>query len=81
MRLRAIFCALYFGLMPSWVYEKEPHYPGSYFNHMRLNLEMVFIWGLFKETPDDCYFEKKLNPDWRTVCGKLLRWQKGAQNK
>ena len=81
MRLRAIFCCLYFGFMPWQVYEPTRHYDGGYLRHMWLNIKQVFIWLTFRETSDDIDFEREVNASWSFILGKLFRWQNGAKNK
>lgn len=81
MRLRAIFCCLYFGVVPSFVYEPKCHHNGTYLTHLKLNLEMVLIWLFFQETQEDVEFESQVNQSWSFVLGKLFRWQKGSSNK
>lgn len=82
MRLRAIFCCLYFGVMPWQLYETAKHYEGwSYLRHLRLNINQALIWLTFRETDNDCKFEQEVNTNWRFVFAKLLRWQAGAKAK
>ena len=81
MRIRAIFCCLYFGIMPSPVYEKRCHYRRGYWKHMYLNLEQILIWIFFRDTQSDREFEAEVNPSWSVVFGKLFRWQRGAEEK
>lgn len=61
LRLRAIYKAIYHGLMPYWAYEQEKHYKGSYFNHMRINIKYAFRWATFREFESDIEFEKQTN--------------------
>lgn len=39
----AIFNCFYFGIMPSWVYEKDCHYTGhfTYYTHLKHNLDVA----------------------------------------
>lgn len=72
MRLRAIFCCLYFGLVPWSIYEKTKHYCGTYWGHLKLNLEQSTVWLLYKETEEDIAFEKEVNASWSSVLKNLL---------
>lgn len=42
-RSKAIFNCFYFGIMPSWVYEKKCHYTGhfTYYSHLKHNLNIA----------------------------------------
>jgi len=45
LRLKAIFDCLYFGIVPSFVYEKNCHYKGvSYWNHLMMNMRSIPAW-------------------------------------
>ncbi len=45
VRAKAIFDCLYFGFVPSVVYEKECHYKGiSYVDHLLMNLRSIPAW-------------------------------------
>lgn len=81
MRLRAIFCCLYFGIVPWWIYEPTCHYEKGYWKHLQLNLEMAMIWLLYLEEYEDLEFESKVNASWTFVASKMFRWQQGSQNK
>lgn len=62
MRLGAIWCCLWFGLRPWWLYEDECHYsPMSYREHLKLNLSYAWIWLRFRETEGDRAFEREVN--------------------
>lgn len=61
MRMRAIFCALYFGILPYWCYEKTRHYQCSYWQHLMINLKYAWRWLSFTETAKDIEFEKRTN--------------------
>ncbi len=52
LRLKGIFDCLYFGFVPSFVYEKESHYKGkcSYWFHLRMNLRFAWHWATFQES-------------------------------
>jgi len=67
VRIRAIFNFLYFGLMPSWVYERTCHYRCTYWQHLKMNLCGARDWILGYENEDDVAFV--LQP-----C-KYFRWQ------
>jgi hypothetical protein len=78
-RIRAIFACLYFGILPSCIYEKECHYERGYWRHLKLNIRQVWFWASFQETGEDLAFEGRVNASWLFICGKMLRWQHGAQ--
>lgn len=62
MRLRAIRCALWFGVRPYWMYEDTPHYaPMSYRRHLTMNLAYAWSWLTFRETAEDRAFEVEVN--------------------
>jgi hypothetical protein len=61
MRLRAIYKAMYHGLMPYWVYEKQRHYDRSYIRHLWINLSYAFRWATFRELDSDIEFKKQIN--------------------
>ena len=45
VRAKAIFDCLYFGFVPSVVYEKDCHYKGiSYKDHLLMNLRYIPAW-------------------------------------
>lgn len=67
LRRRAIYCALKYGLLPSWTYERERHYDGSYWAHLRLNVAYAWRWLMWRQTVADCRFERKTN--WRGANG------------
>ena len=69
-RLKAIFNCLWFGILPSWVYEKECHYKYSqtYFNHLKYNLTLAKDLILSRENPAYHSFHK-------TKWKKYFRWQ------
>jgi hypothetical protein len=74
IRIRAIFCALWFGIMPYWVYERHCHYRRGYWKHLKLNLETAMLWILFREKPSWHQFERDVNPSWRRVLLNMWRW-------
>ena len=78
LRLRAIWCCLYFSIVPWWVYEKYRHYQSSYLRHLRLNLETAWLWLTFRESPTWVDFEKEVNPDWITVLSNMTRFTNGS---
>lgn len=61
MRLRAIYGALKYGILPWWMYERVKHYECSYWQHLRINLRYALRWALFKEDKSDVEFEIKTN--------------------
>lgn len=61
MRLRAIGCALKFGLLPTWIYEDHPHHDLTYLGHLRLNLVYAWRWATFRESAEDRLFEGLVN--------------------
>jgi hypothetical protein len=68
--------------MPSWFYEPTCHYGNyGYWRHLKLNLEQIIIWVLFREVDEDIAFEKRINASWSFVFRKLFRWQAGAKYK
>ena len=73
MRARAIFCCLYFSIVPWWIYEKKKHYERSYLLHLKLNLETAWGWAFFKEKPSWIEFEKEINPTWKQVIKNMTR--------
>ena len=62
MRRRAIGCALYYGIMPWWVYEDESHYDCGYVRHLLLNLGYAARWACRREREEDREFERSVNP-------------------
>lgn len=74
MRLRAIFCSLWFGILPYRCYEDKCHYAGTtYGRHLTLNLETAAYWLLFQEPEDWREFERQINPSWRAVWKDMWR--------
>ena len=69
-RAKAIFNCLWFGILPSWVYEKECHYKYSqtYYKHLKYNLNLAKDLLLFNESPIYHSFYKI---KWK----KYFRWQ------
>ncbi len=74
-RTKAIFNCLWFGLLPSWIYEKECHHKqhndegtGTYFKHMIMNLKAAKYLILCKEHECTHEFHKV---KWK----KYFRWQ------
>lgn len=73
VRLRAIWCCIWFGLVPWPVYERKCHYSGmTYIQHLMLNVEFVAIWITGKELHSDWEFEKKTNPSWSVVIRNMF---------
>lgn len=75
-RLYAIFKCFYFGLLPSWWYEKDCHYANSaegevlsnYFEHLKMNLLIVKHLIVKTEHPSTHRFHKMKIRKW-------VRWQ------
>lgn len=65
MRARAIGCALFYGVLPWRVYERECHYaPMSYSDrrsHLWMNLQLAARWATGREAQDDREFEQAVN--------------------
>jgi hypothetical protein len=62
VRARAIFCALRFGVLPWWTYERTPHYaPMSYWAHLGENLAYALRWLRGREDDEDRAFEREVN--------------------
>lgn len=62
MRFRAIVCALWYGVLPWWLYERECHYSDmGYCAHLRLNLDYALKWMQGKQTYSDVRFERTVN--------------------
>jgi hypothetical protein len=68
MRLRGIWCCLWFGTMPWRLYEKKKHYRRGYWRHLKLNWGTVWMW-LTKRKVGKSYveFENQINPSWKQV--------------
>jgi len=73
VRARAIFCCIYFSLMPWWIYENKKHYRRTYWKHIKLNLSQIKVWLLRKETQEDIEFEKQINSSWGKVVSNMIR--------
>lgn len=75
MRARAIWCCLWFGLLPGELYEDRPcHYrPGSYARHVFLNLKTALLWIFWREPEDYHVFEREMNPSWKAVWKMMFR--------
>lgn len=62
VRWKAIGCALWYGILPSRLYERENHYaPMSYWSHLRMNLVYAAKWLTGREDDGDCAFELEVN--------------------
>jgi hypothetical protein len=62
MRIRAIACAVFYGIAPYWLYEDQPHYaPMGYLAHLGVNLAYGFRWLTFREASEDRQFEAEVN--------------------
>lgn len=67
IRLRAILCSLWFGILPWWLYEEECHYrPWGYWRHLAHNLAYALTWAASRERDFDRWFEREVNirPRW-----------------
>lgn len=62
VRLRAIWCCLKYGLLPSRWYELEPHHDLTYLAHLWLNLRYAAVLATGRETEADRAFERETNP-------------------
>jgi hypothetical protein len=65
----AVFNCIYFGVVPSYVYEKKCHYSGSftYLGHLKHNTKVAFRLITFKEPLKYHNFFK--------AKAKYFRWQ------
>lgn len=61
MRIQAVACALFYGIVPSRVYETESHYPFTYTEHLQVNLGIAWRWATWNETDSDIEFEIEEN--------------------
>lgn len=59
MRVKAIYNSLKHGLLPYWMYEKNPHYDCTYFEHLWINIKYAYRWATFNELQSDIDFEKE----------------------
>ena len=75
MRIRAIFCCIYFSIVPWWIYEKKKHYRRTYWKHLKLNFGQIKTWLLKQETQEDIDFEKEVNPTWKKVISNMIKWK------
>ena len=68
MRLKGIWCCIWFGTMPWRLYEKKKHYRRGYWKHLKLNWGTVWMW-LTKRKVGKSYveFENQINPSWKQV--------------
>ena len=73
MRFRAIFCCLYFSILPWWIYENKKHYRRTYCKHIKLNFSQIKVWILSQETQEDIDFEREINPSWKKVFSNMFR--------
>jgi len=65
VRMRAIAHAIYFGVMPYWVYEQVKHYDCSYLQHLAINVRYAWRWITYQEDESDREFELKTNKNGR----------------
>lgn len=61
MRARAVWCCLWYGVWPWWMYERAPHYGCGYWAHLWLNLRYAARWVARRETREDREFELAVN--------------------
>lgn len=61
VRLRAIRRALWFGLIPWWMYEDVKHHEGGWLRHASINVYYASRWILGRETDEDHEFERLVN--------------------
>lgn len=75
MRLRAIACALFYGIAPWRLYEKRCHYEGmSYRAHLWMNLKLAARWASWREDESDREFEIETNQPQENVMDRRWRW-------
>jgi len=55
-RLRLVAEALWYGLLPWRVYERECHYACSYWRHAAVNVALAWRWATWTETAEDRAF-------------------------
>lgn len=68
VRIRAIFCCIWFGTMPWRLYENKKHYEYDYVSHLKLNWNMVLVWlTSLKIDAEELKFEQEVNPSWSDV--------------
>lgn len=61
MKLRAIKYALFYGIMPYWIYEHSKHYNCSYWQHLIMNLQYAYRWLINDIGYSDIKFELTTN--------------------
>ena len=74
LRARAVFCCLYFGILPWWIYEQVSHYGPDgggdrgmgYWRHLGLNLRRAWLWAVGSPSEHEVDFELRVNarPNW-----------------
>jgi len=68
MRLKGIWCCIWFGTMPWRLYEKEKHYRRGYWKHLKLNWGTVWMWLTQRNVGKNFVeFENQINPSWKHV--------------
>jgi hypothetical protein len=68
MRLKGIWCCLWFGTMPWRLYEKKKHYRRGYWKHLKLNWATVWMWLVKRNVGKNFVeFENQINPSWKHV--------------
>ena len=68
MRLKAMWCCMWFGTMPYRVYEKKKHYRRGYWKHLKLNWGTVWMWLTHRKIGKSYVdFENDTNPSWKRV--------------
>jgi len=73
-RMRAIWCCIWFGLMPWQVYQPICHYRSGYWRHAWLNVRQAWVWITFAESASARKFEREVNPSWAMVAKKMFRF-------
>lgn len=61
LRTKAIVDCIYFGLIPSFVYEDTPHYGSgikNYLAHLAINFRVMAAWLTWSETPEQVALAK-----------------------
>jgi hypothetical protein len=75
IRIRAIFCCIWFGTIPWQIYESKKHYQYNYWSHLKLNWGMVWVWLTNWELDiEEIDFEQEVNPNWKVVFKNMFTW-------
>lgn len=68
MRLKAMWCCIWFGTLPCRVYEKTCHYRRGYWRHLKLNWGTVWMWLTYRKVRKSFVdFENETNSSWIQV--------------